>query len=124
MAKQLIHQFDINGQTRTFNFGMYCWEIFCEKMDVAPGDMLTVFQGGKTFKAIRFVVYCGIVANDFLNGVPDSVTEREVAAWLNNEPDGMGLIFNAAMLTFYDTEAEKMEDAAEPKAADPSKKKP
>jgi hypothetical protein len=36
----------------------------------------------------------------------------------------MGLIFNAAMLTFYDTEAEKMEDAAEPKAADPSKKKP
>lgn len=125
--KQLIYQFDIAGTTRTLDFGMSCWEMFCEKMDVAPSDILSVFQGGKTFRSMRMVAYCGIAAHDYLEGKPSTVTEQEVAKWLNANPQVMESIFAAALGTFYgvDTSAVKAETepASKKKASRSAKSK-
>lgn len=101
MAKQLIYQFDIGGQTRTLNFGMYFWELFCEKMGVGPSDIMSVFKDGGTFRGMRMIVFCGIAAHDFLNDLPTSITESDTAKWLNDSPEMMGDIFTIAMRTLF-----------------------
>lgn len=121
MAKQLIYQFDINGQVKTLNFGMYCWEMFCEKMDIGPDEIITVFMGKTTFKAMRLIAYCGIVANDFIQGVPDSVSESDIIKWLNDVPDVMQDIFNAAMKAFIGPQTEK--EISKPQKKSPSRSK-
>lgn len=110
MAKQLKYQFDINGQTRTLDFGMYCWELFCEKMEVKPDHIQAPFLDHRQFKAARLLVYCGIVANDCLSGQPDSVTEQDVIKWLNADPDVMNLIYETAMKTFYGIDEIKVKE--------------
>lgn len=110
MARQLKYEFEIGGKVRVLDFGMYCWELFCEKMNIGPDNLLFVFQGGTTFKAMRLVVYCGIVSNDFLSGRPDSVTEEEVTKILNDSPEAMNEVFKTAMTCFYG-EAEKKKKA-------------
>ena len=113
MAKQRIYQFDLNGQTKTLDFGMYCWELFGEMMHVGPDQIMTVFHGETTFRAMRTVVYCGIVANDYLHDAPPSVTEADIVKWLNDSPEVLGSIFTTAMQVFFDIDAkaEKTEKA-------------
>lgn len=101
MAKQTKYEFIIGGEKRILDFGMYFWEIFCEKMNIGPDNLLTVFTGASTFKSMRLMTYCGIISNDFLNGIPDSVTEAEVAKMLNDNPEVMSEIFTKGMSVFY-----------------------
>lgn len=117
MAKQLVYQFELGGQTRTLNFGWYCWELFGEKMDVNPDEVIACFQGPKTFRAMRIVVYCAIVANDYLNRLPNSVTEQDVAIWLNENGEIMNEIIVAALQNFTGINADEIE------VKNPSKKK-
>lgn len=97
MARQRVFEIEIGGKKRTLDFGLYCWEVFCEKMNVPPGEILGVFQGPATFKAMRILLFSAIIANDFLYGQPNSVTEREVAGWLNDDPGKIQEIFTIAI---------------------------
>lgn len=100
MKTKTVYQFDIDGQTRTFDFGMYCWSLFCEKMDVSPAEVLTAFTGPQTFKALRYLLFFGITANDHLRGLPDSITEVESVKMINDSPELIGDIFNVAVEAF------------------------
>lgn len=120
MAKQLKYQFDIDGKTLTMDFGMYCWEVFCEKMDIRPEDMVLSFDGPSTFKRMRMVAVCGSIANDYLEDNPDPMSEKEITRILNGNPEITKTIFETAMSTFFGTEKEDMDGSA--KAADGDKK--
>lgn len=122
MAKQIKYEFIIGGEKRTLDFGMYFWEIFCEKMDIGPDNLLTVFTGASTFKSMRLMTYCGIISNDFLNGMPDSVTEEEVARMLNDNPEVMNEIFAKAMSVFFGGEETEKKKKASPSRSKKSKK--
>lgn len=107
MARQLKFEFELGGNSVVLDFGMYCWELFCEKMNIGPDELLAAFQGGTTFKSMRMLAYCGLSANDFLLDVPETYTEVEVAKMLNDSPEVMNDIFNKAMECFYGIKEEK-----------------
>lgn len=123
MAKQLVYQFELGGQTRTLNFGMYCWELFCEKMNIGPSDIMSVFKDGGTFRAMRMIIFCGIAANDFLNDLPISVTENDTAKWMNESPTLLGKVFTTAMNTFFDIDGKKEEGPERGQKKSPSRSK-
>lgn len=122
MAKQLVYQFEIGGETLTMNFGMYCWELFCEKMDIDPSNLLSVFQGGKTFKSMRMIAYCGIMADDYMNDRPSVLSEKDIAKFLNDDPKMMNDIFDAALNTFY-FQGEKKPETGKKKVSRSTKSK-
>lgn len=97
MARQVVFDFDLGGSTRRLNFGMACWEFFCERMNVPPADILASFTGPTLFKAVRMVVYSAIASHDYLKGSPPSVTEIDVANWLNEDPGLIQEIFTIAV---------------------------
>lgn len=139
MAKQIIYQFDIGGQTRTLNFGMLAWDIFCETMNVSLGKSMGCFAVLKTDesgnpiegenglfmynespsigRASRVICYAGIVSNDRLNGVPDSVSLADIDAIYNETPEIIADIASTAI----NVRTEKILDQV--KADNGSKKK-
>lgn len=109
MAKQIEFEFDIAGVKRSLNFGMYCWEVFCDKMGISASEIVSSFQTGNVFKAMRMLVISGIDAHDYLAGNPNSVKEVEVTRWINDDPGFIDKVFGSAMSVFIDshkTEAE------------------
>lgn len=147
MAKQLIYQFDINGTTRTLNFGMLAWDIFCEEMDISLLHSMECFarprkdeagnpaidaEGNIQYepspqvgKASRMICYAGIVCNDRLNGIPDSVTLAEVNSLYNDDPDMIADIAAVAIDLRLEKVRDKLDAQKEKAAAEapPSKKK-
>lgn len=122
MARQLIHDIELGGAPRRLNFGMVCWEFFCERMDAGPTDILPAFMGKTSFRAMRILVYSAIAADDFIKQQPVSVTEAEVAGWLNEEPGKIGEIFILAARVLA-PELDPLVDGVEQKVDDGTKKK-
>lgn len=122
MARQLIHDIELGGASRRLNFGMVCWEFFCERMDVGPTDILPAFMGKTSFRAMRILVYSAIAADDFIKQQPVSVTEAEVAGWLNEDPGKIGEIFTLAARVLA-PELDPLVDGVEQKVGDDGTKK-
>lgn len=117
MARQTTFRVELGGESRLLNFGMVCWEFFCEEMNVSPTDILNIFQGPKTFRSMRVLVSCAIKAHDYLAEAPTEITEVQIAGWLNDEPEKMEQVFTLAMTCLIP------EEGAEPIKNTPSKKK-
>ena len=100
MKKTTVFQFVAQGRTLTLDFGWYCWELFCEKMNVSPSRITEVFTGPHTLKAIRCLIVCGVEANAYLRDLPKSITEADVTKMINDSPELMGEILNTAAGAF------------------------
>jgi len=100
MEKVTVYQFDVKGQTLTLDFGMYCWDLFCERMHASPSRISEVFSGSQTFKAMRCLIVCGVEANAYLRDLPNSATEADVTKIINDSPEIMGKMVRVAFETF------------------------
>lgn len=87
MARQLVYEFDIDGEKIIIDFGLKCWEVFCEEMDIPMEGIINSFQGGQQIKAAKVLFYAGLCSYHFVNRMPFNMSKEDVEILLNNRYD-------------------------------------
>lgn len=143
MEKQLVYKFNIAGQTRTLNFGMLAWSIFCETMDVPLGRSQECFarprivdgtpvvdakgvvqyeESPSIARASMVFCYAAIVSNDRLNQVPDSITMGDIEAVYNDSPEIISEVASIAINIRLESTLDKIKAVEANKKIDDKKK--
>jgi hypothetical protein len=85
MTKQRgYYKIKLGGKERTLHFSMNFWAAFTENMDIGLEGLSEVFAGNLSLKAIRCLVYCGILTNDQEQGNAIDYNEFSVGIWLED----------------------------------------
>lgn len=85
MTKQRgYYKIKLGGKERTLHFSMNFWAAFTENMDIGLENLAEVFAGNLSLKAIRSLVYCGILTNDQEQGNAIDYNEFTVGIWLED----------------------------------------
>lgn len=74
----------LGGKNRTLHFSMNFWAELTELLEVSLEDVGSLFSKGLSIKAIRSIVYCGLLANDMEQGNEVDYTEFKVGSWLDD----------------------------------------
>lgn len=72
----------LGGRNRTLHFSMNFWAIFTEQMGIGIDKIGETFQDGLNIKAMRSLIYAGILAYDQEEGNPIDYNEFKVGNWM------------------------------------------
>jgi hypothetical protein len=96
--KRGYYTIKLGGKNRVMHFSMNFWANFTELLNISLQDLGTVFDGGVSIKAIRALVYAGILANDQEQGNEIEYNEFKVGMWLEDlEADKIEEIVSAML---------------------------
>ena len=85
MTKQRgYHKIKLGGKQRTLHFSMNFWANFTEILGIGLSDLGEVFSGNLSIKAIRALVYSGILTYDQEEGNQIDYNEFKVGVWLED----------------------------------------
>lgn len=88
----------LGGKNRTMHFSMNFWANFTDLMGISLEKVGEVFSGGLSLKAIRTLIYSGLLAQDQEQGNEPDYNEFTVGAWLEDlEADSLNDIINAML---------------------------
>ena len=80
------------------HFSMNFWSNFTEQMDVSLDKIGDVFNGGISIKAIRSLIYSGLLAHDQEQGNEIDYNEFKVGMWLEDfDAEKLTDVVNAMM---------------------------
>jgi len=74
----------LGGRNRTLHFSMNFWAIFTEQMGIGIDKIGDTFQEGLNIKAMRSLIYAGILAYDQEEGNPIDYNEFKVGNWMED----------------------------------------
>ena len=74
----------MGGKERTLHFSMNFWANFTEILGIGLSDLGEVFSGNLSIKAIRALVYSGILTYDQEEGNEIDYNEFKVGVWLED----------------------------------------
>jgi hypothetical protein len=74
----------IGGKNRTFHFSMNFWSEFTEQMGISLEQIGEAFSNGVSLKALRAIVYSGLLANDMENDNPIDYNLFKVGQWMDD----------------------------------------
>lgn len=74
----------LGGRNRTLHFSMNFWAIFTEQMGIGIDKIGDTFQEGLNIKAMRSLIYAGILAYDQEEGNPIDYNEFNVGNWMED----------------------------------------
>ena len=74
----------LGGRNRTLHFSMNFWAIFTEQMGIGIDKIAETFQEGLNIKAMRSLIYAGILAYDQEEGNPIDYNEFKVGNWMED----------------------------------------
>ena len=74
----------LGGKNRTLHFSMNFWAIFTEQMGIGIDKIAETFQEGLNIKAMRSLIYAGILAYDQEEGNPIDYNEFKVGNWMED----------------------------------------
>lgn len=74
----------IGGKQRTLHFSMNFWSEFTDQMGVGIEGIGEIFQNGVSIKALRALVYSGLLAYDQEEGNSIDYNEFKVGNWLED----------------------------------------
>jgi len=85
MTKQRgYYKIEMGGKERTLHFSMNFWANFTEILGIGLSDLGEVFSGNLSIKAIRALVYSGILTYDQEEGNEIDYNEFKVGVWLED----------------------------------------
>lgn len=85
MTKQRgYYTIKLGGKDRTLHFSMNFWANFTETMGIGLDGLGQVFAGNLSLKAIRALVYCGILTYDQEEGNEIDYNEFKVGVWIED----------------------------------------
>lgn len=85
MTKQRgYYKIDMGGKQRTLHFSMNFWANFTEILGIGLSDLGEVFSGNLSIKAIRALVYSGVLTYDQEEGNEIDYNEFKVGVWLED----------------------------------------
>ncbi len=82
--KRGYHTIKLGGKNRTLHFSMNFWAELTDLLEISLEDVGSVFSKGLSIKAIRSIIYCGLLANDKEEGNEIDYTEYKVGSWLDD----------------------------------------
>lgn len=74
----------IGGKNRTMHFSMNFWSEFTDVMGVSLEQIGEVFQNGVSIKALRAIIYAGLLANDMENDNNIDYSLFKVGQWMDD----------------------------------------
>jgi len=85
MTKQRgYYKIEMGGKERTLHFSMNFWANFTEILGIGLSELGEVFSGNLSIKAIRALVYSGILTYDQEEGNEIDYNEFKVGVWLED----------------------------------------
>ena len=85
MTKQRgYHKIKLGGKQRTLHFSMNFWANFTDSLGIGLEGIGEVFANGLSIKAIRALVYAGLLAHDQEEGNEVDYNEFKVGMWLED----------------------------------------
>ena len=85
MKKQRgYYKIKLGGKQRTLHFSMNFWANFTDIMGINLEGIGELFAGGLSIKAIRGLIYSGMLANDQEQGNEIDYNEFQVGVWLED----------------------------------------
>ncbi len=82
--KRGYYTLNVGGKERVLHFSMNFWANFTEILDISLEEIATVFEKGVSLKAIRTLIYSGLLAYDQENGNDIEYNEYTVGSWLED----------------------------------------
>ena len=96
--KRGYYTLNLGGKERVLHFSMNFWANFTEILDISLEEIATVFEKGVSLKAIRTLIYSGLLAYDQENGNEIDYNEYSVGSWLEDiTPDDLEKIIASMM---------------------------
>jgi hypothetical protein len=85
MTKQRgYHKTKLGGKIRTLHFSMNFWANFTEAMGIGLEGLGDIFASNLSLKAIRTLIYAGLLAYDQEEGNEIDYNEFKVGVWLED----------------------------------------
>jgi len=96
--KRGYYTIKLGGKNRVMHFSMNFWANFTDLLGISLQELGDVFAGGVSIKAIRTLIYSGLLANDQEQGNEIDYNEFKVGMWLEDlEADKLDEIVNAML---------------------------
>lgn len=84
--KRGYYTISIGGKSRTMHFSMNFWSNLTEMMGISLDQIGTIFENGISLKAIRTLIYSGLLAHDQEQKNEIDYDEFSVGMWLDDVP--------------------------------------
>lgn len=96
--KRGYYTIKLGGKNRVMHFSMNFWANFTDLLGISLEDLGKVFEQGVSIKAIRALIYSGLLANDQEQNNEIDYNEFTVGMWLEDfEADKLDEIVNAML---------------------------
>lgn len=96
--KRGYYTINLGGKNRVMHFSMNFWANFTDLLGISLEDLGKVFEQGVSIKAIRALIYSGLLANDQEQNNEIDYNEFTVGMWLEDfEADKLDEIVNAML---------------------------
>ena len=96
--KRGYYTLNIGGKERVLHFSMNFWANFTEILGISLEEIANVFDKGVSLKAIRTLIYSGLLAYDQESGNEIDYNEYTVGSWLEDiTPEDLEKIISAMM---------------------------
>jgi predicted RNA-binding protein YlqC (UPF0109 family) len=96
--KRGYYTIKLGGKNRVMHFSMNFWANFTDLLNISLEDLGKVFENGVSIKAIRALIYSGLLANDQEQNNEIDYNEFTVGMWLEDfDADKLDEIVNAML---------------------------
>lgn len=96
--KRGYYTIKLGGKNRVMHFSMNFWANFTDLLNISLEDLGKVFENGVSIKAIRALIYSGLLANDQEQNNEIDYNEYTVGMWLEDfDADKLDEIVNAML---------------------------
>jgi len=96
--KRGYYTIKLGGKNRVMHFSMNFWANFTDLLNISLEDLGKVFEQGVSIKAIRALIYSGLLANDQEQNNEIDYNEYTVGMWLEDfDADKLDEIVNAML---------------------------
>lgn len=96
--KRGYYTIKLGGKNRVMHFSMNFWANFTDLLNISLEDLGKVFENGVSIKAIRTLIYSGLLANDQEQNNEIDYNEFTVGLWLEDfDAEKLDEIVNAML---------------------------